>query len=105
MSCLGDCDGNNRYDPHLVDIPFQPDDQRGIVSVSAYLFTTKLVVFQVCVESMLLIFPYFCGGIFNIFLICQFISGIPKELDEAAIIGCLFRSGMICCSRGFKVAV
>lgn len=34
-----------------------------------------------------LILPYFCGGgAFNIFLIRQFISSIPKELDEAATI-------------------
>ena len=34
-----------------------------------------------------LILPYFCGGgAFNIFLIRQFISAIPRELDEAATI-------------------
>lgn len=34
-----------------------------------------------------LILPYFCGGgAFNIFLIRQFVSTIPKELDEAAMI-------------------
>ncbi|MBQ7871728.1 MAG: carbohydrate ABC transporter permease [Oscillospiraceae bacterium] len=34
-----------------------------------------------------LILPYFCGGgAFNIFLIRQFISSIPRELDEAATI-------------------
>jgi ABC-type sugar transport system, permease component len=34
-----------------------------------------------------LILPYMCGGgAFNIFLIRQFIMGIPKELDEAATI-------------------
>ncbi|ABX40981.1 carbohydrate ABC transporter permease [Lachnoclostridium phytofermentans] len=34
-----------------------------------------------------LILPYFCGGgAFNIFLIRQFIMGIPRELDEAATI-------------------
>ena len=33
-----------------------------------------------------LILPYFCGGAFNIFLIRQFISTIPRELDEAATI-------------------
>lgn len=34
-----------------------------------------------------LILPYFCGGgAFNIFLIRQFISTIPRELDEAAAI-------------------
>ncbi len=32
-----------------------------------------------------LILPYFCGGgAFNIFLIRQFISAIPRELDEGA---------------------
>lgn len=34
-----------------------------------------------------LILPYFCGGgAFNIFLIRQFVSSIPRELDEAATI-------------------
>lgn len=34
-----------------------------------------------------MILPYFCGGgAFNIFLIRQFISTIPRELDEAATI-------------------
>lgn len=34
-----------------------------------------------------LILPYFCGGgAFNIFLIRQFISSIPRELDQAATI-------------------
>ena len=34
-----------------------------------------------------LILPYFCGGgAFNIFLIRQFITTIPRELDEAATI-------------------
>ncbi|MEA4824528.1 MAG: carbohydrate ABC transporter permease [Clostridiaceae bacterium] len=36
-----------------------------------------------------LIVPYFCGSAFFIFLIMQFIQGIPKELDESANIdGC-----------------
>ena len=34
-----------------------------------------------------LVLPYFCGGgAFNIFLIRQFVSTIPRELDEAATI-------------------
>ena len=33
--------------------------------------------------------PFLGGGAFNIFLLIQFIRGIPKELDEAAIVdGC-----------------
>lgn len=33
--------------------------------------------------------PYYCGSAFFIFLIMQFIQGIPKELDESASIdGC-----------------
>ncbi|NLD87494.1 MAG: carbohydrate ABC transporter permease [Clostridiales bacterium] len=36
-----------------------------------------------------LIVPYYCGSAFFIFLIMQFIQGIPKELDESAFIdGC-----------------
>lgn len=76
-------------------------------------FPGKKFLFSLCVGSMLLptmvtliplyimwtrgfhlantywplILPYFCGGgAFNIFLIRQFISSIPKELDEAATI-------------------
>ena len=76
-------------------------------------FPGKKFLFSLCVGSMLLptmvtliplyimwtrgfhmantywplILPYFCGGgAFNIFLIRQFISTIPKELDEAATI-------------------
>ena len=76
-------------------------------------FRGKKVLFSMCVGSMLLpnmvtliplyimwtkgfhlgntywpiILPYFCGGgAFNIFLIRQFISSIPRELDEAATI-------------------
>lgn len=59
-------------------------------------FRGKKFLFTLCVGSMLLpnmitllplILPYFCGGgAFNIFLIRQFISTIPRELDEAATI-------------------
>jgi multiple sugar transport system permease protein len=36
-----------------------------------------------------LIIPHFCGGAFFIFMMVQFIRGIPRELDEAAEIdGC-----------------
>ncbi len=76
-------------------------------------FPGKRFIFSLCVGSMLLpgmvtllplyimwtmffrlgntywpmILPYFCGGgAFNIFLIRQFISSIPRELDEAATI-------------------
>ena len=76
-------------------------------------FPGKRFIFSLCVGSMLLpsmvtliplylmwtkffhlsntywpmILPYFCGGgAFNIFLIKQFISSIPRELDEAATI-------------------
>lgn len=76
-------------------------------------FPGKRLIFSLCIGSMLLpgmvtliplylmwtklfhlgntywpmILPYFCGsGAFNIFLIKQFISGIPRELDEAATI-------------------
>jgi multiple sugar transport system permease protein len=76
-------------------------------------FRGKKMLFTLCVGSMLLpnmitliplyimwtrafhlgntywpiILPFFCGGgAFNIFLIRQFISSIPRELDEAATI-------------------
>lgn len=76
-------------------------------------FRGKNLLFSLCIGSMLLptmvtliplyimwtkglgladtywplILPYFCGGgAFNIFLIRQFIMGIPRELDEAATI-------------------
>ena len=76
-------------------------------------FPEKKFLFMLCVGSMLLpgmvtlvplylmwtnilhltgsylplILPFFCGGgAFNIFLIRQFISAIPRELDEAATI-------------------
>lgn len=76
-------------------------------------FKGKKFLFSLCVGSMLLptmvtliplyimwsrvfhlantywplILPYFCGGgAFNIFLIRQFITTIPRELDEAATI-------------------
>lgn len=78
-------------------------------------FRGKNFLFMLCVGSMLLptmvtlvplfiawsklglvgtywplILPHFCGGgAFNIFLIRQFIKGIPREMDEAATIdGC-----------------
>lgn len=44
-------------------------------------------IFHLTGSYLPLILPYFCGGgAFNIFLIRQFISTIPKELDEAATI-------------------
>lgn len=76
-------------------------------------FRGKNLIFSLCIGSMLLptmvtliplyimwtqflhlgntywplIIPCFCGGgAFNIFLICQFIRTIPRELDEAATI-------------------
>ncbi len=33
-----------------------------------------------------LILPAFFGNAFNIFLVCQFLRGIPKEYDEAALV-------------------
>lgn len=50
-----------------------------------YLMWTR--IFHLSNSYLPLILPYFCGGgAFNIFLIRQFISTIPKELDEAATI-------------------
>ncbi|WP_246240504.1 carbohydrate ABC transporter permease [Anaerocolumna sedimenticola] len=33
-----------------------------------------------------MILPAFFGNAFNIFLVCQFLRGIPKEYDEAALV-------------------
>lgn len=54
-----------------------------VTLIPLYIFWTKGVGLT---DSFLpLILPYLCGGgAFNIFLIRQFISSIPKELDEAA---------------------
>lgn len=50
-----------------------------------YLMWTR--IFHLSNSYLPLILPYFCGGgAFNIFLIRQFITTIPKELDEAATI-------------------
>lgn len=56
-----------------------------VTLVPLYLFWTRILGLS---NSYLpLILPYFCGGgAFNIFLIRQFITTIPKELDEAATI-------------------
>lgn len=54
-----------------------------VTLIPLYIFWTKGVGLT---DSYLpLILPYICGGgAFNIFLIRQFISSIPRELDEAA---------------------
>lgn len=50
-----------------------------------YLMWTR--IFGLNNSYLPLILPYFCGGgAFNIFLIRQFITTIPRELDEAATI-------------------
>ena len=50
-----------------------------------YLMWTR--IFNLADTFWPLILPYFCGGgFFNIFLIRQFISTVPRELDEAATI-------------------
>ena len=43
-----------------------------------------------------LILPHFLAGPFFIFLICQFIQGLPYELDEAAIIDGCDMFGVFC---------
>lgn len=56
-----------------------------VTLIPLYLMWTK--IFHIQGSYLPLILPYFCGGgAFNIFLIRQFISSIPKELDEAATI-------------------
>lgn len=56
-----------------------------VTLIPLYLMWTR--IFGLNNSYLPLILPYFCGGgAFNIFLIRQFISTIPKELDEAAAI-------------------
>lgn len=56
-----------------------------VTLIPLYLMWTR--IFHLSNSYLPLIPPYFCGGgAFNIFLIRQFISTIPKELDEAATI-------------------
>lgn len=56
-----------------------------VTLIPLYLMWTR--IFGLNNSYLPLILPYFCGGgAFNIFLIRQFISTIPKELDEAATI-------------------
>lgn len=56
-----------------------------VTLIPLYLMWTR--IFHLSNSYLPLILPYFCGGgAFNIFLIRQFISTIPKELDEAATI-------------------
>jgi multiple sugar transport system permease protein len=67
------------------------------------MFLTMMIPYQVVMIPQFIIFfhlnwintflplivPHFCGGAFFIFMIIQFIRGIPKELDESAMIdGC-----------------
>lgn len=56
-----------------------------VTLIPLYLMWTR--IFHLNNSYLPLILPYFCGGgAFNIFLIRQFISSIPRELDEAATI-------------------
>lgn len=56
-----------------------------VTLIPLYLMWTR--IFHLNGTYLPLILPYFCGGgAFNIFLIRQFISTIPRELDEAATI-------------------
>ena len=51
------------------------------------LFVMWTRFFHLANSFLPLILPYLCGGgAFNIFLIRQFITTVPKELDEAAFI-------------------
>jgi multiple sugar transport system permease protein len=57
-----------------------------ILMVPQYMLFSKLKWINTYLP---LIIPYFGGSAFFIFLCMQFIRGIPKELDEAAVIdGC-----------------
>lgn len=56
-----------------------------VTLIPLYIMWTR--IFHLYGSFLPLILPYFCGGgAFNIFLIRQFISSIPRELDEAATI-------------------
>lgn len=56
-----------------------------VTLIPLYIMWTKF--FHLTDSFLPLILPYFCGGgAFNIFLIRQFVSTIPRELDEAAMI-------------------
>lgn len=56
-----------------------------VTLIPLYVMWTK--IFHLSNSYLPLILPYFCGGgAFSIFLIRQFVSTIPKELDEAATI-------------------
>lgn len=56
-----------------------------VTLIPLYIMWTR--IFHLTGSYLPLILPYFCGGgAFNIFLIRQFISSIPRELDEAATI-------------------
>lgn len=56
-----------------------------VTLIPLYIMWTR--VFHLTDSFLPLILPYFCGGgAFNIFLIRQFVSTIPRELDEAAMI-------------------
>ncbi len=56
-----------------------------VTLIPLYIMWTNL--FHLSDSFLPLILPYFCGGgAFNIFLVRQFVSTIPRELDEAAMI-------------------
>jgi multiple sugar transport system permease protein len=57
-----------------------------VIMIPQYIFFDKLKLNNTIAP---LVLPQFFGRVFFIFLIMQFISGIPKELDEAAYMdGC-----------------
>ena len=57
-----------------------------VILIPQYIFFDKLHLTNTITPIVL---PQYCGRVFFIFLIMQFISGIPRELDEAAHIdGC-----------------
>lgn len=57
-----------------------------VIMIPQYIFFDKLKLTDTIAP---LVLPQFAGRVFFIFLIMQFIGGIPKELDEAAYVdGC-----------------
>ena len=68
-----------------------------VMVVPQYIILKKLGLID---TRTALIIPWFFGGAFFIFLMVQFFRGIPKELDEAAMIDGCGKAGIL-----FKVLV
>ena len=63
-----------------------------VMVVPQYIILKKLGLID---TRIALILPWFSGGAFFIFLMVQFFRGIPKELDEAAMIDGCGKAGIL----------